>query len=126
MKGKNSLDLGGLDPNPDPEEGKPTSGEGDLLLRESTPSFEVEGELPIGIPLLAPGVFWTRLTGVLLRTLFLLVSGTGPGEGFLTSSPGSTLAPAARRVIPWAAKVTIKVGIINIIRPVLVGLLTFG
>ena len=121
MKGKNSLDLGGLDPNPDPEEGKPTSGEGDLLLRERTPSFGEAGELLVGLPLLAFGVFWTRVLGALLRTPLLLIGGTGLGGPF---SPISTSALAARGIISWATKITTRIRKISVERrPILGGLL---
>ena len=42
---------------PEPEEEKPTSGEGDLLLRESIPSFGAKEDLLVLLPLLAFVVF---------------------------------------------------------------------
>ena len=51
----------------------PTQGEGHLLLRESIPSLEAEGELFLFVPLLGIGVF-CRVRGILLSGS-LLVSG---------------------------------------------------
>ena len=90
-------------------------------MRESTPSFGEEGELLVGLPLLAFGVFWTRVLGVLLRTPLLLIGGTGLGGPF---SSISASALAAQGIIPWATKITTRVRRVSVERgPILGGLL---
>ena len=90
-------------------------------MRDSTPSFGGEGELLVVLPLLAFGVFWARVLGVLLRTPLLLIGGTGLGGPF---SPISTSAFAAQGIIPWAAKITTRGRSVSVKRgPIIEGLL---
>ena len=90
-------------------------------MRESTPSFGEEGELLVGLPLLALGIFWTCVLGVLLRTPLLLVGGSGLGGPL---PPITASAFAAQGIISLATKITTRVRRVSVeIRPILGGVI---
>ena len=91
-------------------------------MRERTPSFGEAGELLVGLPLIAFGVFCTCVLGVLLRTPLLLIGGTGLGGPF---SPISTSAFAAQGIIPWATKITTRGRSVSVKRGPIIEVLLF-
>ena len=82
-------------------------------MKESSPSFGEEGELLVGLPLLAFGVFWTRVLGVLLRIPILLIGGTGVGGPF---SPIPASALAMQGIISWESKIITIVRKFSVVR----------